>query len=111
MKFFVIVNAAPETDTSVSALAFCQSIIESGHEITRVFFLGPGVRTASSLYNPSEAWHIFVNRYHIDAVCCSDSVKQFLENTNDCQFTIAGMGQLVDATQASDKVITFGQRK
>ena len=115
MNFTVIVNAHPTSITAQSALKFCQTLIDTGLEIYRLFFYGEGVLNGIDNFDQktSGQWRQFITQNKLDAICCvnsatehvQDSASNFLDG-----FSVSGIGQLVDGLVNSDRVITFGNR-
>ncbi|MFL0799690.1 MAG: DsrE family protein [Agarilytica sp.] len=118
MKFSVVVNASPELPASRAALQFCHAIIAQTHSIHRVFFLNEGVLNAHIDQAISNDWAEFFSSNNCDAACCTAScqTKGLADTLGGPStkihpaFTIAGLGQLVEASLKSDRLITFGQR-
>lgn len=129
MKFSIVVHSAPYSrQASQSALNFAEALLASGHSIYRLFFFGDGVHNASSLVIPPQdeidipaVWQALIERHGIDAVVCvSSALKRGVINKSEANryelnqfnlregFTISGLGQLIDATTNSDRVINFG---
>ncbi|MEQ8408414.1 MAG: sulfurtransferase complex subunit TusD [Gammaproteobacteria bacterium] len=129
MKFCIVVYAAPYSSEAAStALRFTKSLLESGHDITRVFFFSDGVHNASSLaITPQDEpsiqmqWDKLIKQYDLDAVACvSSAIKRGIINAQEANrydlesvsindsSEIAGLGQLVDAVLLSDRTVNFG---
>ena len=103
-------------------------MLESGHQIHRIFFLDEGVHCgrADSIYpqdeqNPMSAWQSLAQEHGVELLLCVSSAlkRGLLDETEaarhsvaaatiDASFTIAGLGQLIDATAHSDRLMTFG---
>ena len=115
MNFTVIINAHPGSITAKSALKFCQTLIETGSEIYRLFFYGEGVFNGikNSDEKTCQHWRQFISKNKVEAICCVNSAtQQALElNTDFVEgFSVSGIGQLVDGLVNSDRIITFGKR-
>jgi tRNA 2-thiouridine synthesizing protein D len=102
--------------------------LTQGHEIYRVFFYHDGVYNASRLAAPpqdevniSERWSAFAGDNDIELVVCVASAirrgvlddsesRRYEKDAHNIEqnFTISGLGQLIDAGIASDRMITFG---
>lgn len=128
MNYTVILHAPPSSAVSRSALAFCRALIESGHQLQRLFLYGDGVLNGSAnLVMPqdeadlTEQWRVFLNEHQVDAVACIasalkrgilDEVEgQRYEKTGavlTAPFNLSGLGQLVESSTNSDRIITFG---
>ncbi len=118
MKFSIVVNASPELPASRAALHFCQAIVDQAHSIHRIFFLNDGVLNAHIDQAISRDWAEFLSKHDADAACCTASCQTHsLADTLGSPstilnpaFAIAGLGQLVEASSRSERLITFGQR-
>jgi len=129
MKFSVVIHSAPYTSQgSITAFKFCKALIAAGNELYRVFFFRDGVRNTDLLavipqdeVNLQEQWQDFLQGNDVEAfVCVTSALKRGIldqqeasryekQGANLPQFVeIAGLGQLVDACQQSDRVINFG---
>ena len=128
MKFSIVINGAPWSSPSAfSALQFAESALASGHEIYRLFFYQDGVLNGSSLCVPPQdevdipaRWQHLIEENNIDAVLCAASaLKRGILDKSEAQryektaqnlrpgFTISGLGQMIDAAQQSDRLISF----
>ena len=128
MKFALVIKAAPYASQAAStAFNMASAILASGHELQRLFFYEDGVHNASRLIvSPQDerdlpaAWSALITEYELDAVVCvasalkrgvlSDSeAARYERGTGNLlpAFTISGLGQLVDAYQSADRVLTF----
>ena len=129
MKFSIVIYAAPySTESASSALRFAQTVIEQGHEVYRLFFFGDGVHNASQLTvvaqdepNLQQQWNELIQRHDIDSVICVSSAlrRGVLDQTEADRHNlgsasaynsseVAGLGQLIDATIHSDRMVNFG---
>lgn len=129
MIFSLAVYAAPyASQASYSAYQFALSALKQGHQIHRVFFYQDGVHNATSLaappqdeFNLQQAWQLLAKEYKVDLVVCiaaalrrgildsSEANRYDKESHNLAQeFTISGLGQLIEAAAISDRLINFG---
>jgi tRNA 2-thiouridine synthesizing protein D len=129
VKFSIVVYAAPYSiQASESALRFTQTLLESGHEVYRLFFFSDGVHNTSRLavaaqdeINIPERWDELISRYELDSVACvTSAIKRGIVDSKEAQrheldadsirssSEIGGLGQLIDATLNSDRVVSFG---
>lgn len=129
MKFSLLILGAPYSSQSIhTALRFSMAAIESGHHIYRVFFYHDGVGCANQLITPAqdesnipEQWQLLSHQHQVDLVVCVASAlkrgildeteaERYEKNVNNlaAEFDISGLGQLIDASLHSDRVITFG---
>lgn len=129
MKFSIVVYAAPySSQAAASALKFAKTVLDQGHELYRLFFFGDGVHNANSLSivaqddrNLQQQWHELIKKHDLDSVICvSSAIKRGIIDKRESQryelnavsaydsSEIAGLGQLIDATLHSDRVVNFG---
>ena len=129
MKFTILLYAAPHSSqASLSALRFTQAAIAAGHEIVRLFFYCDGVHNTNALsvspqdeFDLVRAWNTLIIENEIDAVSCvSSALKRGILNTQEAaryersggnlleSVSLSGLGQWVDATLHSDRVVSFG---
>jgi tRNA 2-thiouridine synthesizing protein D len=129
VKFSIVIYAAPySTESAATALRFAESLIQQGHEIYRLFFFGDGVHNASKLtvvaqdeINLQLQWSKLIEEHDIDSVICVSSAlrRGVLDQTEADRHElgiasayesseVAGLGQLIDASLHSDRVVNFG---
>ena len=129
MKFSIVIYAAPySTESAATALRFAESLIQQGHEIYRLFFFGDGVHNASKLtvvaqdeINLQLQWSKLIEENDIDSVIYVSSAlrRGVLDQTEADRHElgiasayesseVAGLGQLIDASLHSDRVVNFG---
>ena len=118
MKFAILVNEGPYShQASDSALAFARAVVAGGHDLFRVFFYFDGVNNANRLdappaeeRNPVRSWSQFAAESGTDLVMCINAgMKRGVREANLAPgFRISGMGQLVEAAIAADRLVTFG---
>ncbi|MCR6651499.1 MAG: sulfurtransferase complex subunit TusD [Cellvibrionaceae bacterium] len=128
MIFSLIIQCSPQkTELVLTALDFARTLLRNQHKIHRIFFYGEGVLLASSanVFPQDEtdvhsAWRAFIAENQIDAVTCiaaslrrgilNDAEKIRYEKTAASlapEYDLSGLGQLIDASVHSDKLITF----
>ena len=115
------------SQAALSALRFSQSVLEAGHSIHRVFFYHEGVLTAGSVgVAPQDELDIHAGWVQLQqsagielAVCIATAWKRGILSEEEAQryessaatmnpnFTIVGLGQLIEAVTASDRFVTF----
>lgn len=126
--FSLVIYGAPYSSQSAStALHFCRAVLSSGNSIYRLFFYQDGVHNASSLTVPPQdeehipqAWQQLILEHNIDAVVCvSSALKRGVLDDTEAEryekpqgnilpgFTISGLGQLIDASLNSDRLLNF----
>lgn len=129
MKLTVVVYSAPYSSQAAwSAYQFTRAALTAGHEIYRLFFYADGVHNTNSLSIPPQdefdlvkAWQSLIAEHQIDAISCVSSalkrgvvdVQEAARYERTCnnlisEVTLSGLGQLVDATLVSDRVVSFG---
>jgi tRNA 2-thiouridine synthesizing protein D len=129
VKFTVIVHSAPyASEGAHSALRFCEALLTEGHEIYRLFFFRDGVHNLNRLsvvgqdeVNLQERWESLIESHHIDTIACvTSALKRGVIDEQEARryeksasslsshASIAGLGQLIDATNKSDRVLNFG---
>ncbi len=129
MKFSIVVYGAPySTQASQSALHFARAVLAEGHELYRVFFYQDGVYNANSLIAAPQdeddivkSWQAVQASCGVELVTCiASSLRRGVLDETEADryekhagniaegFTISGLGQLIDAAMASDKLMTFG---
>ena len=129
MKFSIVIYAAPySTESAATALRFAESLIQQGHELYRLFFFGDGVHNASKLtvvaqdeINLQLQWSKLIEEHDIDSVICVSSalrrgvLDQIEADRHELgtasayeSSEVGGLGQLIDASLHSDRVVNFG---
>ena len=130
MKFSLVVLGAPyASESGYSALRFATAAVAAGHQIYRVFFYGDGVYCAQLGQPPYEGapdlvagWQALIKKQAIELGICvgSASRRGILDEHTATQqdrqsaalcasgFQILGLGQLIDASLQSDRLVTFG---
>ncbi len=129
MIFSLAVYSAPHSSqASYSAYQFAVALLNQGHSLHRVFFYQDGVHNATSLatppqdeFNLQKAWQQLAKDYQLDLVVCiaaalrrgvlnEGEATRYDKPSHNCaeEFTISGLGQLVEAAAVSDRLISFG---
>lgn len=127
MNYLINVTAPPSSQTSLSALRFCQALLRKGHNISRVFFYGDGVYNANSLLSPpsdennmEQLWREFGQGENIELiVCIAAAVRRGLLNEEEAKrydkaasniqspFVVSGLGQMIEGAVLADRTLTF----
>lgn len=127
MKYLINVSASPSTQSSLSALRFCQALCRKEHDIVRVFFYGDGVYNANRLLSPpsdennmEQLWREFAEHEKVELiVCIAAAVRRGLLNEEEAKrydkpasniqspFIVSGLGQMIEAAVLADRSITF----
>ncbi len=129
MKLTVLVHSAPySSQAAYSAYRFSASALAAGHEIYRLFFYYDGVHNSNALsiapqdeFDLVAAWRSLITTHQLDAISCvSSALKRGILDAQEAaryeksaanlaeEFTLSGLGQLVDASLVSDRVVSFG---
>ena len=129
MQFSLLVLGAPYSSQSVStSLRFATAAINAGHSVLRVFFYHDAVNVGNRLITPAqdemnipEQWQQLARDHQIDmVVCVASALKRGVLDQTEAErydkpggnladrFEISGLGQLVDASLQSDRLVTFG---
>ena len=128
MKYALLITApAHSSQGSRTALRFASTVVERGHTLERVFFYGDAVHAATDLSvapqdetDLTAAWAKLAARTEAELlVCVGASLRRGLLDETEAKryrkshfnlhasFEIAGLGQLVEASQTCDRVVTF----
>ena len=129
MIYSLLVLSSPcSGQSSATALRFAESVINRGHHIQRIFFLDEGTLAgAAAMVSPQDEsdsvqkWAGFGTQHKVELILCVSSAlrRGLLDATEAARyektaatvhpaFEISGLGQLIDATLAADRMITFG---
>ncbi len=129
MNYSLLVTAAPESGhASLTAARFAETVLARGHRIHRVFFLGAGTLNGAAAAVPAQdetdvrqLWQTLAAAHGLDLVLCiSSALREGILDATEANrhdkaaatahpaFILSGLGQLVDAWMASDRVVTFG---
>jgi tRNA 2-thiouridine synthesizing protein D len=110
------------------AAQFARCLISRGHTIHRIFFLDSAVEAASEVRvlpqdetDVSVQWIQLAEQHAVELIICvSSALKYGMLNQEEAKrhdrgsatvhpaFTISGLGQLIDASAHSDRLVTFG---
>lgn len=126
--FSLVITGAPySSQAPQTALAFAKAVVDSGHQIDRVFLYGDGVHLASTLIAPPSdelhlphAWSEFLTEHKVPAVACiASALRRGLVNQEEQDryelgasnvlpaFEIAGLGEWVESNVKSTRTIYF----
>ncbi len=129
MKLSLLIYGSPTgSQAPHTAYRYAAAALEKGHTIHRVFFYGDAVHTASSLTVTQQdetsiesLWQQLLRKHDIDpVVCIAAAVRRGLLDETEARrheksafnlsspFTLSGLGQLLEAINHSDRLITFG---
>jgi tRNA 2-thiouridine synthesizing protein D len=127
VTFAIVVRGSPLTGQGAwAALRFCEAAITAGHTVFRVFFHGDGVESANANRVLPQDDADLLSRWrqlHESAgispvVCVSSALKRGILDAREARrsgkletlapfMEIGGLGQLIEATTAADKVVCF----
>lgn len=126
--FTLVITGAPyASQAPETALGFARAAVRAGHGIDRVFLYGDGVHLASSLASPpsdetnwTRAWSEFLDEHGVPGIACIASALrrglvdeaeqrryQLPANNLAAPFEVAGLGEWVESTVQSSRVIYF----
>jgi len=129
MIYSLLVMSAPASGQgAMTAARFARAALARGHSVARVFFLDAGVANgaAAAVYPQDEEdrlrpWVELAEQHGVELILCIASALKYgmLDEaearryekpaaTAHPAFTISGLGQLVDAAAAADRLVTFG---
>lgn len=130
MKFSVFVGSGPYThQASDTAYHFTKAVLDSGHQIGRVFFYHDGVNNGTTYTTPPQddrnivkRWSELSEQHGLDMVVCiaaaqrrgivdeSEQKRNGKSGNNLAPgFRISGLGQLIEAAIESDRLVSFGE--
>jgi len=128
MIFSLAIYSPPSSQASFSAYQFACAVLEQKHTLYRLFFYNDAVYQGSDLivtpqgeFDLSAAWKQLKAEHQLDMVfCVAASLKRGIIDIEEAQryekkntslndnFELSGLGQLIDASVVSDRLITFG---
>jgi len=129
VRFSIVVFAPPYScEAAATAYRFTKTLLEAEHEVYRLFFFSDGVHNTSRLavtaqdeVNLQRQWDKLISGYELDSVACvTSALKRGILDKQEAarhemdamsihgSSEIAGLGQLIDATLNSDRIISFG---
>ena len=115
MRFDLLVQGAPlATGAPERALKFARAAIAAGHRVGRVFFYDDGVGVANRFAadEPGTRMQLaeLAAQAHFElAVCVSAAGRRGVraEQSLADGFVIVGLGQLIEAIEESDRLVSF----
>lgn len=128
MNYALLITApAHSSQGSRTALRFARAVVERGHSLGRVFFYSDAVSIGTALGvapqdedDVTAAWAQLAAAAQIELlVCVGASLRRGLVDETEAKryrlpnhnlhpsFEIAGLGQLVEASQSCDRLVTF----
>lgn len=127
MRYCLLITCPPHSDNALNALRFAEALVDSNHHIERIFFYGDGVWLANAnatpaqdLMNVEQAWSQFIDQHKLDSiVCIAAALRRGVLDQSECErygkpganlhsaHTLSGLGQLAEATQKCDRLVSF----
>ena len=115
MRLSLLVQSAPlSTPAAGVALRFASAAVAAGHTVQRVFFYKDaaaiGNRFAADDGGVRDAWAALAERAGFElAICIAAAGRRgVVEGESLAEgFAIVGLGQLVEAMEQSDRLVTF----
>jgi tRNA 2-thiouridine synthesizing protein D len=129
MKFTIQINTGPYThQASDTAYQFTRAALQAGYSIHRIFFYHDGVNNSSMFSVPprddrniQQLWSTLAEQYSLDmVVCVAAAQRRGILDQKEAErygkpaaniapnFTISGLGQLIEAAVVSDRLLVFG---
>lgn len=123
-KLAVVVTTPPHSNLTTTAIDYITNAIELGVDVIGVFFYQDGVLNASehlSLpndeYQTIAHWQALHSDHNVPLFLCitaaekrglSDEIESQMSQSNMLStFTIAGLGELVELSAKTDKLVQF----
>lgn len=115
-RITLLVQGAPRaTRADAAALAFARAAVHSGAVVHRVFFYKDAIYAASRFARDEDgtagAWAKLADEHGFElAVCVAAAERRGIveDESLAAGFAVVGLGQMVEAMEASDRVVTFG---
>lgn len=112
----LLVQGSPRaTRADATALAFARAAVVAGAVVHRVFFYKEAIYAASRFVEDEEgtasAWVALAEEHGFElAVCVAAAQRRGIVEDGSLAdgFAVVGLGQMVEAMEASDRVVTFG---
>ena len=115
MRFDLLVQGAPlTTGAPERALKFASAAVDAGHRIGRIFFYNEAVTVANRFAADDSGTREYLARLASEAefelaVCVTAAARRgILANESLADgFAIVGLGQLIEAIEDSDRLVSF----
>lgn len=113
MKYTILITQKPEHPNSKESQDLAKNLIQSGHILEAIFFYHDGVFYAnknSTCFHadPSHTfWQNFTQTQPVPLYVCVAAATRREIVIDDQFFIPVGLGQLIEACERSDKLITF----
>lgn len=127
-SYTLVITGAPyRSQAPQTALEFARALVRAGQRIDRVFLYGDGVHLASSLITPpsdetnwTTVWSGFLDDNRVPGIACiASALRRGLVNEAEqaryqlpasnlaTSFVIAGLGEWVEGTMRSSRIVYF----
>lgn len=118
-KLAVVITTPPNSNLSATAINYVESALEMGIELIGVFFYQDGVmhankqvQIASDEYQALEHWQQLHQTFNLPLHLCITAAEQrgiSDENSTNIHpiFTVSGLGELVELSSKSDRMVQF----
>ncbi|WP_448211641.1 sulfurtransferase complex subunit TusD [Colwellia sp. MEBiC06753] len=120
VTFSLVITTAPHQNNTATAIEFAKAVLAQGHQINGIFFYQNGVLHANTLVKiPSDEFQAIEHflalnaEHHIPLyLCITAAEKRGLSDEDGSpnisqQFTISGLGEMVELTSSADKVVQW----
>ena len=115
MRISLLVQGAPYTTSApLNALHFARATLAAGHEVGRVFFYKDAVAVANRFAADEQGlragWTALATDGAFElAVCIAAAVRRGIVEDDSLAdgFVIVGLGQLIEAMEESDRLVSF----
>lgn len=114
LRISLLVQGSPHaTQALANALGFAEAAVAAGHGVERVFFYKDAVVVGSRLAVDEaglrQRWQALAGRAGFElAVCVAAAERRgIVDDSLAAGFATVGLGQLVQAMEASDRLVTF----
>ena len=117
-KLAVVITTPPYSNLSATALDYVETALKAGIELVGVFFYQDGVLHASTdvaivsdEFQAIAKWQALHKTYNLPLhLCITAAEKRGLtdnetSNNIDVNFTVSGLGELVELTHLADRVV------
>lgn len=125
-KLAVVISTPPHSNLTTSAINYVETALSMGIEVVGVFFYQDGVthgnaniEIASDEFQAIQHWERLANTYQLPLHLCATAAQKRGINCHEATttteqssnhhtlFTVSGLGELVELSNAADKLIQF----
>ncbi len=120
ISYVLLVNAPLSSQAHYHAWRFADALLNNGHQLRGVFFLGDAVTIANQHrdapldeFDPQKKWQQLDSEYAIELIVCSSSAQReglAADGSSNLAsgFQIAGLGSFIEMSLHADRVVQFG---